>query len=279
MQIPVIISSVQSSFQSSVFSKMTSTPLICCIHGVPCKKRIRRPSARLGESPTQTPNNSLRLPPTLGPTNEYENLEPLDERSLIPVAHESNLTAPSRRPREFASLTSENGGTQLPKSSSKASCDGVYENITMGQTDGQVHRQKNSNNVKGGKRSSVDVSDFYIGVLNRHEASSLCNERGAFRLFHKVPSKHVKFRHLTENLPLYVVYCDSKVTMLFNPPTSYYVDTKLKDAPTFANLTDLVRYYVTYVYLKPNSDGTIETECFEPPNPMNKRSQKDDFTS
>ncbi|KAI6194657.1 hypothetical protein M3Y96_01147800 [Aphelenchoides besseyi] len=299
MQIPVIISSVQSSFQSSVFSKMTSTPLICCIHGVPCKKgvrEVRRPSARLGESPTQTPNNSLRLPPTLGPTNEYENLELLDGRSLIPVAHESNLTEPSRRPRELASLTSENGGTQLPKSSSKASCDGVYENITMGQTDGQVHRQKNSNNVKGGKRSSVDVSDFYIGVLNRHEASSLCNERGAFRLFHKVPSKHVKFRHLTENLPLYVVYWSLSARnpietyyavrtkkmdnlLLKNPPTSYYVDTKLKDAPTFANLTDLVRYYVTYVYLKPNSDGTIETECFEPPNPMNKRSQKDDFTS
>ncbi|KAI6172267.1 Glutathione S-transferase-1 [Aphelenchoides besseyi] len=174
-------------------------------------REVRRPSARLGESPTQTPNNSLRLPPTLGPTNEYENLEPLDERSLIPVAHESNLTAPSRRPRELASLTSENGGTQLPKSSSKASCDGVYENITMG--------------------------------------------------YYAVRTKKM------DNL------------LLKNPPTSYYVDTKLKDAPTFANLTDLVRYYVTYVYLKPNSDGTIETECFEPPNPMNKRSQKDDFTS
>ncbi|KAI6194711.1 hypothetical protein M3Y96_01153700 [Aphelenchoides besseyi] len=193
MQIPVII------FECSEFFSviMTSTPLICCIHGVPCKKgvrEVRRPSARLGESPTQTPNNSLRLPPTLGPTNEYENLEPLDERSLIPVAHESNLTAPSHRPREFASLTSENGGTQLPKSSSKASCDGVYENITMG---------------------------FY-------------------------PIRTAIFDNSFVNVP----------------STCYYVDSGVKDVPTFTSLTALVCYYSTYVYMKINKDGTINVDSF-----------------
>ncbi|KAI6228442.1 hypothetical protein M3Y95_00622700 [Aphelenchoides besseyi] len=271
---------------------VTSTPLICCIHGVPCKKgghEVRRPSARLGESPTQTPNNSLKLAPTLlAHGNEYENLEPLVESSLIPIAHETISNAPPRRPRELLSLTSESGGTQFPKSSTKASCDGVYENIDMGQTGGQVQQQKNSNSVEGSKRAVVVVSDFYIGASNRHEASKLCSERGAFRLFHKMPSKLTKIHHLTEHLPLYVVYCDSNGhhryyairtkkmdnLLLKNPPSSYYVQTKLKDAPTFTSLTDLVRYYVTYVYLKPNADGTTETECFEPPNPINKRPKK-----
>ncbi|KAI6197248.1 hypothetical protein M3Y94_01202100 [Aphelenchoides besseyi] len=158
----------------------------------------------------------------------------------------------------------------------------------MGQTGGQVQQQKNSNSVEGSKRAVVVVSDFYIGASNRHEASKLCSERGAFRLFHKMPSKLTKIHHLTEHLPLYVVYCDSNGhhryyairtkkmdnLLLKNPPSSYYVQTKLKDAPTFTSLTDLVRYYVTYVYLKPNADGTTETECFEPPNPINKRPKK-----
>ncbi|KAI6228478.1 hypothetical protein M3Y95_00626600 [Aphelenchoides besseyi] len=266
---------------------VTSTPLICCIHGVPCKKgghEVRRPSARLGESPTQTPNNSLKLAPTLlAHGNEYENLEPLVESSLIPIAHETISTAPPRRPRELASLTSESGGTQFPKSSTKASCDGVYENIDMGQTGSKVQQQVNLSLVDIAKRSAVKLSDFYIGILTRQQAAGLCNERGAFRLFHKLPSKLEEFRHLKPHIRIYVVYRNSAGQHRFYPIRSaiyknssenfqcFFVDSGVKDYPTFTSLTALVCYYSTYVYMKINKDGSIDVDSFGPSNEIGNK--------